>query len=253
MAEVQNRSLARGLDILELLCEQPEGLELHRIARALEIPKSSAFNLVHTLLSKKYVVCDEATGRYALSLRMFEVGSAAVKGVTEQSVVRRYMERVAAGCNETVHCGVPDGTDVVYVDKLESTHSIRMTSRIGARVPLYCTAMGRAVLACWPEEHVRELYRNYDFRKLTPRTVDSVEALLDEVGRVRGQGYAAEYGESNENVCCFAVAVRDRSGRAAYAISVSMPLFRASEETAQRCVRLLLDARGRIERFLHAM
>ena len=60
MAEVQNRSLARGLDILELLCEQPEGLELHRIARALEIPKSSAFNLVHTLLSKKYVVCDEA-------------------------------------------------------------------------------------------------------------------------------------------------------------------------------------------------
>ena len=147
MAETLNRSLARGLDILELLSEEPAGLELHRIAKALDIPKSSAFNLIHTLLDKRYVTYDEATSRYALSLRMFEMGSAAVKDVTEQSVVHQYMQRVYAGCNETVHCGVPDGTDMVYVDKLESTHSIRMTSRIGARFPLYCTAMGRAVLA----------------------------------------------------------------------------------------------------------
>ena len=107
VAETLNRSLARGLDILELLSEEPAGLELHRIAKALDIPKSSAFNLIHTLLDKRYVTYDEATSRYALSLRMFEMGSAAVKDVTEQSVVHQYMQRVYAGCNETVHCGVP--------------------------------------------------------------------------------------------------------------------------------------------------
>lgn len=253
MAETLNRSLARGLDILELLSEEPGGMELHQIAKALSIPKSSAFNLIHTLLGKRYVAYDEATARYTLSLRMFEMGSAAVKDVTEQSVVHQYMQRVYTGCNETVHCGVPDGTEVVYVDKLESTHSIRMTSRVGARFPLYCTAMGRAVLACWPEEHVRELYRNYAFQKLTPHTVDTLEDLLSEIARVRQQGYAAEFEESNENVCCFAVAIRDRVGKPLYAVSVSMPAFRASEGSVRRCIQLLLDAQRRIERFLHVL
>ena len=253
MPEPVNRSLARGLDMLELLSETPAGLELHQIARALEIPKSSAFNLVHTLLGKRYISLDEATGRYTLSLRMLEIGSAAVKDVSSQSVVHQYMQRVCAGCNETVHCAVPDGTDMVYVDKLEGNHSIRMTSRIGRRMPLYCTAMGRAVLACWPDEHIRELYRSYAFQKLTRKTVDSLEQLEAEIAKVRLQGYASEYEESNENVCCFAVAIRDRMGKPVYAISVSLPLFRAGEEKTSRCIRLLLDAQKRIERFLQVL
>ncbi len=250
MAETLNRSLARGLDILELLSAAPNGLALHEIARALALPKSSAFNLVRTLLEKQYLWFDAATARYTLSLRAFELGSAVLSGSSAEAVLRRHMREIYQQCNETVHCGVPDGREVVYVDKIESTQSIRMTSRIGARMPLYCTAMGRAILACMRDEEVAALMAEQRFEALTPHTVADCAALLRELAAVRAQGVAIEREENNENVCCVGVAIHNREGQAQYAISISAPIFRAGEEQLARYAQLLLQARGRIEREL---
>lgn len=248
--EPLNRSLARGLDMLALLSEAPKGLALHEITRALDMPKSSAFNLIHTLLQKGYVAHDSQTGCYALSLRVFELGSAAFKGTNIETVLRQHMGDIYQASNETVHCGVPDGRDVVYIDKIESTHSIRMTSRIGARLPLYCTAMGRAILACMRDEEVACLLRDQVFEALTPKTLATREALYDELARVRAQGYAKEVEETNENVCCIGVAVRDRAGKPVYAISISAPIFRMDATMVDRYSQLLIQAQRDIERYL---
>lgn len=218
------------------------------------MPKSSAYNLLHTLVSKKYLFYNADTSRYSLAMRMFEIGSGAVKGDSAEAIVRRYMIETYEGCNETVHCGVMDGTDVVYIDKVESTHSIRMTSRIGARFPLHATAMGRAMLSCMEDDKVRALYKNYVFRALTPKTkVVSIETLLQELARVREVGYSIEREESNENVSCLSVAMRDRDGNPAYAVSISMPIFRADEAAIERYIPLLLRAKRRVERFLRVL
>ena len=253
MAEAMNRSLARGLDMLELLGKSPRGMALHEIARALALPKSSASNLVHTLLHKRFARYDADTQLYSLSLRAFEVGSAALAGVDVESVLRIHMREIAEACNETVHCGVPDGTDVVYVDKIESTRSIRMSSRIGARMPLYCTAMGRAILACMPDGQVAELLAYQRFEPLTPHTVSSLEGLLRELAAVRARGYADEREETDESVCCVGVAVRGREGTAHYAISISAPTFRAGESEMGAYAQLLRKAQGKIERHLRAL
>lgn len=250
MAEPLNRSLARGLDILELLSEAPKGLALHEIARALELPKSSAFNLVRTLLDKQFIWFDAVSSRYALSLRAFELGSSVLAGTSAEAVLRRHMGEIYQQCNETVHCGVPDGREVVYVDKIESTQSIRMTSRIGARMPLYCTAMGRAILACMRDEEVEALLAGQRFEALTPHTVADCGALLRELAVVRARGVAVEREENNENVCCVGVAIHGREGRPQYAISISAPIFRAGEERLERYAQLLQQAQGRIEREL---
>ena len=108
MDEAANRTLQRGLSILELLSEHPEGLELHEIATALSLPKSSAHNLVQTLLTLRYVRLTPAA-RYQLTLKTFEVGAAVVQGTDVNQMLRQYMMKAFAECNETMHTIHPHG------------------------------------------------------------------------------------------------------------------------------------------------
>lgn len=250
MPEPLNRSLARGLDMLMLLSESKHGLELHEIAKILDIPKSSAFNLLHTLLDMHFVEYHQQGARYTLSMRMFEIGAKAVRRTNIDSIIREQMQEIYLAMNETVHCGVQDGTDVVYIDRIESTRSIRMTARIGFRIPLYCTAMGRALLATKTDAQVKALLKEEPFKALTPYTIKNMDALLEELKQVRLQGYALEKQESNENVACMGVAVCDKKGEARYALSVSVPIFRMTESAQKRCQEQLLRAKETIERYL---
>lgn len=252
MPDAANRTLQRGLTILELLSEHPEGLELHEIATALSLPKSTAHNLVQTLLALRYIRLI-AGNRYQLTLKTFEVGAAVVQTTDVTQVLRQYMLKAFAECNETMHCGVISGGDVLYIDKIESTQSIRMTSHVGIRLPLYATAMGKAFLAEMTDEQIRSLYPEESLPPLTSHTIPTVDALLAQTTLTRQRGWAVENQENMENVSCVGVAIRDRDGHAAYALSISAPAFRMTEERFEACAALLLHAKRRIERILRAL
>ncbi len=251
MPETGNRMLQRGLAILELLSEHPDGLPLHEIAGTLEIPKSSAHNLMQTLTRARYVRLTGAC--YQLTLKTFEVGAAVLHKTDVTQVLRQYMQQAFAECNETMHCGVMSGRDVLYIDKIESTRSIRMASHVGIRMPLHATAMGKAFLAAMPESEVRALLGAEPLPALTAHTVTDVEALLRQLAEIRQRGWAVENQENTDDVCCVAVAVTDRDGRPAYALSVSAPAFRMTDEAIESCAALLRRAKRRIERVLHAL
>ena len=251
MTETVNRTLQRGLTILELLSEHPDGLELHEIARALDLPKSSAHNLIKTLLGMRYVRLVGA--RYQLTLKTFEVGAAVVQTTDVTQVLRQYMQQAFAECNETMHCGVLSGRDVLYIDKIESTQSIRMASHVGIRMPLYATAMGKAFLAAMSDSEVRALYPEEQLTPLTDHTIPDVEALIAQLDAIRARGWSMELQENADNVSCVGVAILGRDGRAAYALSISAPSFRMTPETMTTCGALLLRAKRRIERVLRAL
>lgn len=253
MAESMNRTLSRGLSILELLSEHPDGLELNQIVKAVGLPKSTAFNLVHTLHTLKYLHFQPDSSRYQLGLRMFEVGSAAVNNLDISAVMRQYMNEIFRELNETVHCGLLSGAEILYIDKLESTRSIRMTSHVGVRMPLHCTAMGKAVLGAMPDAEVALLCGDAPFAKLTPNTVGDMPHLLEQLSRVRRLGYSVEREENNDNVCCVGVAIRGRDQRPRYALSISVPSFRFDEDKERLYGELLLRAQRKIERFLRAV
>lgn len=253
MGEATNRTLCRGLAILELLSEHPDGLTLHQIATEMKLPKSSAFNLVHTLHDLKYLHYIAESQRYQLGLRMYEVGSAAVNHLDISTVMRQYMSEILRELNETVHCGLFEGGDILYIDKLEGTRSIRMTSRVGVRMPLYCTAMGKAILAALDDDQVSALCGEGPLQPYTANTVADTGTLFEQLNRVRALGYAVEREENNENVCCVGVAIRNRDMRPQYAMSISMPSFRFDGETERGCSGLLLRAQRKIERVLRAL
>lgn len=253
MPETLNRTLSRGLEMLELLSENPDGLELHQVAKAMQMPKSSALNLLHTLLSYKYVRKIDGSPRYQLGLKLFEVGSAAVNHVDITSVIRQYMSDISRACNETMHCGILSGLDVLYIDKMESTQSIRMSSHVGVRMPLHATAMGKAFLACFAEDEVRSLYEGRELNALTPCTITDLDVLLKQLESIRRAGYATETQESNLNVSCIGVAIRGRDDRPAYALSISAPSFRMGERELDAYGQMLLRAQRKIQRVLRAV
>jgi IclR family transcriptional regulator, KDG regulon repressor len=252
MAEAANRTLQRGLNVLELLSEHPDGLELHEIATTLSMPKSSAHNLMQTLLSMRYVRLTPSS-RYQLTLKTFEVGAAVVQGTDINQVVRQYMMKAFNECNETMHCGVLAGRKVLYIDKIESTRSIRMASHVGIRMPLHATAMGKAFLAAMDEKEAHELLMKEPLEQLTQKTITDVDALMDQLREIRRRGWALEDEENAENVCCVGVAVMDRDQKPAYALSISAPAFRMDEKTQADYGALLMTAKRRIERVLRAL
>ena len=252
MAEAANRTLQRGLNMLELLAEHPDGLELHEIATALELPKSSAHNLVQTLLAARYVRLTPAA-RYQLTLKTFEVGSAAVQAMDASQVLRQYMLKAFAECNETMHCGVLSGEKVLYIDKIESTRSIRMASHVGILMPLHATAMGKAFLAAMDVRQARRLLGDTPLERLTDNTVTDPDALMAQLAEIRERGWALETEENTESVCCLSVAICGRDGQPVYALSISVPAFRMTAELREQYAPLLLRAKRKIERVLRSL
>ncbi len=250
MAEVPNRTMLRGLGMLELLSAHPEGLALCEMAEEMDLPRSTAFNLAHTLTELDYAWYSEDTGKYFLGLKMFEVGSSAINRIDIMKVIRGAMAGIHRQVNETMHLGIASDRDMIYVDKLESTRSIRMSSYVGSRAPLYCTALGKAVLASMRDEQVARLYRSVPLEAFTPHTITTMPGLLKQLESIRRQGYAVEREEYNESVCCVSVALRNGEARALYALSVSAPVFRMGESEIGQYSDLLLKAQQHIERFL---
>lgn len=250
MAEIPNRTLQRGLDMLELLGTHAEGMALCELAQALRLPRSTAFNLAQTLTKLGYATQQEDTGKYRLGLKMFEIGAGAMHQIDVMEVIRGCMAEVHHTINETMHLGVRVERDTLYIDKLDSTRSVRMTSYVGARAPLYCTALGKAILSTMDDAEVRALYANAPLTAVTPHSITSLDRLLEQLAEVREKGYAVEREENNENVCCVAVPLRNREGCAVYALSVSAPSFRMGDEELAHCASLLLGIQPRIEPFL---
>lgn len=250
MAEIPNRTLLRGLSMLELLSRHPQGMALYELGEALDLPRSTTFNLAHSLTELDYAWYDGQTGKYSLGLKMFEVGSSAVNNIDVMQVIRGCMAEIHRQINETMHLGILSGAEIVYIDKMESTQSIRMTSYVGSRAPLHCTALGKAVLATMDDDQVRRLYDQTPLTAYTEHTIIQLPLLLEQLDQIRRRGYAVEREEHSPGVCCVGVALRDRDGAARYALSISAPIFRVNEQQVEQYAALLKKARPRIERFL---
>ena len=161
MAEIPNRTLQRGLEMLETLSAHPQGIALCDLTRAMGLPRTTAYNLLQTLVYLGYAVPSADGGKYVLSSRTFEIGSAGMQDRDAMPLLREGMRQVQSVLNETVHLGVRSGNEMLYIDKLDSTHAIRMTSRIGTRAPLYCTALGKALLSGMTDEQIRRIFTHY--------------------------------------------------------------------------------------------
>lgn len=244
MPQEQHRATARVLDILERLAASEAGLTLTELAQGLGAPKSSLFPIVHTLEERRYLRQDRGTGRYTMGPGALVLGETFNADGGLEPIVQ-VMKNVVARCQETCQLGLLDRGSVLYVEKEDSTQTIRMISRVGNRLPANATAIGKALLSGLADEEVRALYAD-GLPRLTERTVTDMETLLAQLEAIRIKGIASEWEESNPQLACWAVPLRRRQQVFA-ALSVTVPLFRCQVKKVEQVCQCLLDAQVEIE------
>ena len=238
----QVQVLDRALAILQMLSAEGPDLSLGAIAEKLQLHKSTIHRLIRVLDRHGMIERNSVNGRYRLGLKLFELGTKAVAQLDLRERARPVLERLVLETNETVHLCVLDGTEVVYLDKVEPVRSIRLASSVGRRNPAYCTAVGKAILAYLPEADVESIVRARGLKAMTANTITSLVELRRELAAIRERGYAIDKEEIEDGVRCVGCVVRDFTGVPVAAISVSGPSFRLTREKIKRVSRPVIVA-----------
>ena len=234
--------LDRALAILEVLSAEGPDLSLGEISDKLDLHKSTAHRLTMVLERHKLIERHSVSGRYRLGLKLFELGSRAISHLDLRERARPVLDQLVLETGETVHLGILDDTEVLYLDKVEPARSVRMSSTVGRRNPVYCTAMGKAILAYLPEAQVEAIVRKQGLKAVTANTITSFLDLKAELKVIRERGYAIDNEEIEEGLRCIGCVVRDFSGGAVAAISVSGPSFRVTKEKVNALSRPVVSA-----------
>lgn len=235
-------SVDRALRMVALLGANPSGLTLDDLARGAGIPKSSVHRILGALRHRGFAAQSDDGGRYFLGTEMLRVAFAFHAGLDIPALTHPLLLRLRDAFNETVHAGVLDGTDVVYLDKVESSHPIIMASVIGGRNPAHCTGIGKALVAwTYPsDEAVRLWVRSHaPLPARTRHTITSEAKLVEEFARTRERGYALDLEESELGVRCISVPVFLGQSTPAAAISLSAPRTRLSDQRIAEIAPLL--------------
>jgi len=211
--------------MLEELSRHGSGASLEQLASSLTLPKSSLHRTLAALRHRGFATQRE-DGRYLVGPELMRIAFDFYDRLDVRVWLRPTLERLRREVNETIHLGVLDGADVVYMDKLEPSHPIALGSKIGGRNPAHCTGVGKALLAwtyptdaallAWAQEHA-------PLARRTSRTIDDPSALAREMTRIRAEGFAKDLEESEAGVRCVAAPVFFGGSTPVAAISISAP------------------------------
>jgi DNA-binding IclR family transcriptional regulator len=233
--------LHKALDILETMRESHSGLALSALARAMGLPKPTAYRILATMAGRGYLERNPA-GHYQITRKFLELHT---NESDEQALMRAVppvMERLVASCRETVNLGILDGGEVVVISTVESPQSIRMTSKVGNRRYLHSTALGKVLLSGLSEKEVRRLISIQGLPRLTPRTLVTRKALAAELEQVRKKGFALDNMENEPDGRCLGAPIVGQDGRIVAALSISAPVFRMDMARARTLAAELGDA-----------
>ena len=216
-------SIIRASHILKCLSGAKTHFKISELARHLSLDRSTTYRILLSLERTGFVEKDEKAGTYSLGLAAFEIGNAYLRQTDLIQVSKPIMADLAQTVRETVHLAVLSDTEIVYVDKVDSPRSLGVMSKIGQRGPVYCTALGKTLLAFQPEDDQSRIIHKIRLTPLTPRTITSKQRLVEELKAIRKQGYSLDHREIEEEVECIGAPIRDHLGNVIAALSISGP------------------------------
>jgi len=242
-------TVVKAFAILDFLAQRAgSAVSLAEVAAHIGTSKSTAHRYL-TTLEELGVVERDNNDRFQLGPKLIELAGVLLAEHDLRRESEPFLIDLASSTQETVHLAVPSGNEVVYLAKVESPHPIRMASRIGARMPMYSTALGKAILAYLPTERVQEII-DAGIPSRTPYTVSSAEALRVELEQVRARGFALDDQENELGVRCVGAPIFDYSGEVVGAISVSGPAHRLSREMLLKLGPLVRETALKVSRRL---
>lgn len=213
------------LTILEEISEHSDGISLAELVKRTGIAKTTVFRTLETLKERQYVMQDNGTERYHLDLKSLELGIKGLMNVNLVEVSIPYLKTLSAKTAETCFLGVYNSGHVVYLYKSEGTLSIQTNARLGARLPAYCTGIGKALLAFQPLEEIDRVLSE-PLIPFTEKTVVDRVSLYETLADIRLKGYSLDNEENEEGLTCVARPVFNYTGTVIGALSVAGPTHR---------------------------
>ena len=221
-------SVEKTIKILELLAEKGE-LSVAEAAKHLDLNRSTCHRFLVTLRELGYVV-QNTHSHYRLSFRIFELGNKVANRLQVRQIAHPYLKELSNLFNETINLGYWDNNEIIHLDKIDSSETLRIDPGIGSRIPAYCTGLGKAILAFLPDEDLSNFLKSVPLKAMTPNTITNKGNLLNELEKIRKQGFATDREELCIGLSCVASPVFDYTNYPSYSVSVAGPLSRMNKE-----------------------
>lgn len=232
--------------VMETLAQNgPMGLL--ELSTQLGLNKTTTHRILSSLHYAGYVSQNAENARYSLTLKILELSNKVLEKMDILDLTSPYLHQLTEFSGETVHLVQLDGTNAIYINKMESyDNSLRLVSRVGKRIPLYCSSVGKVLLAGMTDEKIHEIWLASDVRQLTEYTITDWGTFLGTIQKVRQDGIAYDNEENEIGVKCVAVALESHSQALSYAISVSGPASRMTNEKVEKIAEELLKTKRQI-------
>lgn len=223
------QSLSRSIGLLEHIGARSEPPRLQDLLAECEFTRPTLYRLLAGLEAEGLIV-QTPDRRYLPGLRLVSLARRALASNDIRDLAHTPLENLRDQTGETVHLAIPSGAGLVYIDKIESHETVRMSSTIGTPVPFHSSGVGKAYLAALPEAECASLLKSLKLEAITPFTTTDPKVLVRQISDCRVQGFIFDDQENEAGIVCFGAAILDENSRPAAAVSVSVPLFRLRDD-----------------------
>lgn len=220
---------------------------LLELSKALQLNKTTVHRILTSLMCMDYVKQDPETSKYSLSFKICGIANQVLAQTNAVDFVRPHIQKLAEQTGEIVHLVQINGTNAVYIDKVDvAQNSVRLVSMVGKSIPLYCSGVGKALLADMDDDTIRSIWKNTKIEKHTEYTVTNFPDFMQLINDIRRDGYALDNEENELGVRCVAVSLKYPNEKPIYAISLSAPKDRMSDERILELKDLILQTKADI-------
>ena len=237
------KSLDKAVNLILLISQQDSPIKLERLVKISGIKKTSCFRILQTLAKSGFVARDGDSNGFLIGPKFISIGLSAFDRRGLRELALPVMKQVQRNTGTTVNLAILSGLEVIFIERLQSAHIIDANLRVGSRLSVHVSSMGKAILAYLPDSELDAILEQLHFEKKTEKTITSIKAFKQELQDIRQRGFAINNEELEKGLFAIAAPVRNYTGAAIASLNVSFPLVRHSRQEAIAKFRpILLDA-----------
>lgn len=239
-------TLGKAVAVLDAIASSPEPLRFKDLAGLIDQPRGTLHRQISNLIGEGLVHVN-ADQSYSLGTRLLKFASLSWSKNRFRNIAEPHLRVLHDQTGETVHLGILQGTEVIYLDKVESRQAVRMHSQIGNASPAYCTGVGKAALSVLADEDLQAIAERISYVRYTPHTIAGASKLLEEISTIRREGVAYDREEHESGIKCVAAPITSADRRLAAGISVTGPAYRVKDGELRKWAPLVRSTARDIE------
>jgi IclR family transcriptional regulator, acetate operon repressor len=238
-------TLGKAVSVLDVVAEAQRPLRFKDLVELIDQPRGTLHRQVTNLIAEG-LLAQRTDNCYELGPRLLKLASRAWSDNQFRRIAEPHLAALHDATGETVHLGILNGTEIIYLDKVESRSAVRMHSQIGKASPVHCTGVGKAAMSRLPDDRLEALARRIHYKRFTPTTIIGAEALIEEITRIRAEGVSYDREEHEAGIGCVAASIASPDGALIAGISVTAPTYRVAMTVLEGWAPLVRQAADRI-------